>query len=113
MGSGFLDPNDRRRGNSRVLPAGNSGARPESVFLFVVSGFSVTCALFTRTDFAQPLPRINSEVVTVVPVELDSVLANALRGIRFDRRLKHGQLTRLQFHRLPRLSATLAALFVA
>src|SRR6202162_4478956 len=37
-------------------------------------------AFVTRTDFAQELPRIESEVVVVVPGKLNGVFAHALRG---------------------------------
>jgi hypothetical protein len=60
-----------------------------------VPGFAVTGALFARTNFSQPLPRKNSQVVTVVPVELDRILADTLGRIRLGRRLEHRQLTGL------------------
>jgi hypothetical protein len=83
------------------------------VGLGVVFGSAVAGALFTGTNFPQPLPRINSQVVTVVPVELNRIFADALRGLRLYGRLEHRQLAGFWFHRLSSFTPSFAALFIA
>jgi hypothetical protein len=61
-------------------------------------------ALPARTNFPQIEPRINSQIVFIVPRKLQRVLAYRLRRQRFHRRLEHWQSSWSEFRRLARLS---------
>src|SRR5215470_4228601 len=74
---------------------------------------SLRLALVAGTDLPQKVPRVNSEVVTVVPVELDGVLADTFGGEWSGGGLEHRQCTRRGFRRFPRGASGLAALLFA
>src|ERR1035438_2103763 len=70
-------------------------------------------ALRARTNLPQIEPRINSQIVFIVPRKLQRILAHCLRRQRFHRRLEHRQSPRRQLRRLARLSSRLPALILA
>src|SRR5450432_2478179 len=70
-------------------------------------------ALRARTHVPQKLPRINPQLMAIVPFKFQRILANRICGNRFRSSLKHDQLSWLRLRRLPRLPPRLAALFVA
>ena len=57
-------------------------------------------AFLARTPVPQKLPRINPQLVVIVEMKLDRILAHAFRRNRFDRGLVHGQRPRRKFRRL-------------
>lgn len=79
------------------------------------AGFCFGCAraVFAGTNFPQPFPRINSQLMAIVPVELDGVLADGLSRSRLHGGLEHGQLARFRCHRLSRPATGFAALLIA
>src|SRR5580693_1395723 len=70
-------------------------------------------ALLTRTNFAQKPPRINPEVMIIVPLEADRVFAHGFGGNWLGSRFEHRQGPARQFRWLARLPSSLFALFVA
>jgi|SRR3954468_19508576 hypothetical protein len=70
-------------------------------------------ALLARTHFPQKGPRVNPQLVPIIPVEPDRILAHAFGAQRLGRSLKHGQACRCQLRSLSRLAIALAALFIA
>ena len=70
-------------------------------------------ALLARTPIPQKLPRINPQLVVIVEMKLDRVLAHALGRNRFDRRLEHRQRPGGKSWRLSRLLVRLGSRFVA
>jgi hypothetical protein len=70
-------------------------------------------ALLTRTPIPQKLPRINPQLVIVVEMKLDRVLAHAFRRSSFYGRLEHRKRPWRRFCGLSRLLVGLAALLVA
>src|ERR1022692_2413197 len=70
-------------------------------------------ALLARTDFAQELPGVNAQVVVIVPLEFDGVLADALSGNWLGGRFEHGQRPGSESGSLPKLPSSLGALFFA
>ena len=70
-------------------------------------------AFLARAPVPQKLPRINSQLVPVVEVKLDCVLAHAFCRSRFDGGLEHGQSPRGGFRRLSGLLVGFASFLVA
>jgi hypothetical protein len=70
-------------------------------------------ALLARANFAQEFPRVNAEVVIVIPLEADGVLPNTFGGKRFGGGFEHGQGAWRRFRGLTRRTAGFVALFVA
>src|SRR5271163_2854972 len=70
-------------------------------------------ALLARAPIPQELPRINSQLVIVVEMKFDRVLAHAFGRKRFDRGLVHRQSPGGKFWRLSRLLVPLGARLVA
>jgi len=70
-------------------------------------------ALRARTPVPQKLPRINTQLVAVVEMEFDRVLAHAVRRSRFDGGLEHGQRPSRGFRRLSWLLVGLGPFLVA
>src|ERR1700757_4432478 len=70
-------------------------------------------ALGTRTNFAQELPRIESEIVVIVPGKLDGVFAHALRskrlGVGFENQQRAGRRRNWIAGTPPRLAALIFA----
>ena len=69
--------------------------------------------LAARTHFPQVRPRINSQIVIIVPRKFQRVLAHRLRRQRFRRWLEHRKRPRGQLCRLARLPSRLSALILA
>src|SRR5579863_3170035 len=78
-----------------------------------LGGSLLRLALRAGADFPEKLPRVNAQVVVIVPRELNRVLAHAFCRDRFRRRLEHGQRAGSEFGRLSIAPACLAALFFA
>jgi hypothetical protein len=70
-------------------------------------------ALRTRADFPQQLPRIETEIVVIVPLEADGILTHRFSRDRLGRRLEHWQNTDRGFGRFSRLSPRFVAFLVA
>jgi len=70
-------------------------------------------ALLARTPIPQELPRINPQLVVIVEMKLDRVLAHAFRRNRLDRGLEHRQSSGSKFWRLSRLLVRFGPRFVA
>ena len=70
-------------------------------------------ALLARAPIAQKLPGINPQLVVIVEMKLDRVLAYAVRRGRSDGWLEHRQGPRRKLGRLPRLPMRLGPLFIA
>src|SRR6266852_9241630 len=70
-------------------------------------------ALRTGTEFAQKFPRVNAQVVIIVPFEADGIFTHTFGGNRLGCWLKQGQRTGGEFGRLAGLASRLVALFVA
>ena len=96
MSASLCSSRELQRGSRRELlrPAGSAGrklspkhiegtathaAKLLRVAFGVFCGSAASGALFAGANFTQPLPRINPQIVTVIPVELDGVFADALR----------------------------------
>src|SRR5258708_5137669 len=75
---------------------------------------SAPCGAFRAgTEFAQKLPRVNAEVMIIVPFEADGIFAHTFGGNRLGRRFKQGQRAGGELGRLAGLASRLVALFVA
>ena len=78
---------------------------------------SLTCwtspALPTWTNLPQIRPRINPQIVIIIPRKSQRVLAHLLHRQRFGRRLEHRQRPRCQLGSLTRLSSRLLPLVIA
>ena len=70
-------------------------------------------ALRARANFSQELPGVNSEIVVIIPLELDGVLPDALGGNRSGGWLEHGQSPRREFRWFSRFAPCLIPLLVA
>ncbi len=70
-------------------------------------------ALPARTNFPQVRPRIDSQIVPVVPGELQRIFAHGLSRQRLHRRPIHRQSSRRRLRRLARLSSGFPPLLVA
>ncbi len=70
-------------------------------------------ALRARTNFPQIEPRINSQIVVIVPRKPKRIFAHRLRRQRFHRRLKHRQSPGRELRRLARLASRLGSLILA
>ena len=78
-----------------------------------LSDNSCGLALLARADFAQEAPGINSQVVAVVPGELDGVLTNAFGRERLGRRLEHGERSGREFRGITCAASGFGSLFFA
>lgn len=94
-------------------------SRTGCVTIWVILRFALFCrcrafplALRARTHLAQIFPRIQSQIVIVVPRKPDGVLSDPFRGDWLRRSLKHRQRSRRNSRRLSRLPASLRPLFV-
>src|SRR5437588_8831876 len=65
------------------------------------------------TEFAQKFPRVNAQVVIIVPFEPDGIFAHTFGGNRLGGGFKQGQGTGGEFGRLAGLASGFVALFVA
>ena len=63
-------------------------------------------------DFSQETPRINAELVAIIPVKFDGVLAHSLSREGPRCFLKDGQRTRRELRRVTRITAGFAALII-
>ena len=70
-------------------------------------------ALLARTNFSQPLPGINAQLVAVAPFEFHGIFANPFGRQGLRRRSKHGQSARWRLRRSSRLTAALFPFVVA
>src|SRR4051794_1481478 len=70
-------------------------------------------AFLTRADFAQKFPRVDPQVVIIIPRKLDRVLTHALGGDWFGGGLENQQGTGSGGGGIARTSAGLAALLFA
>ncbi len=70
-------------------------------------------ALPARTNLPQISPRINPQVVIIIPRETQRVLPHLLHRQSFGRRLEHRQRPRRQLGSLTRLSSRLLPLVIA
>jgi hypothetical protein len=70
-------------------------------------------ALRAGTNFPQIEPRINSQIVPIVPRKLQRILAHCLGRERFHGRLEHRQSPRRQLRRFARFSSRLSPLIFA
>jgi hypothetical protein len=78
-------------------------------------GFCGACpdALRARTNFPQIKPRINPQIVVIIPRKLQCILTDSLGRHRLHCWLKHWQGSRSQFRRLPWLALRLRSLIFA
>ena len=67
-------------------------------------------AFWAGTNFPQVDPRINSEIVIVVPGKTQRIFANLFGGNRFGGRLEHRERAWSKFGRLPRFAFRLLTL---
>jgi len=81
------------------------GLRPDSR----LHGF----AFLTGANFAQELPRVDAEVVIVVPLKTDGIFAHALGRNGSCRGFEHGQRAGGKLGWFARFASVFAALFVA
>ena len=81
--------------------------------LFRMGGGAGSFAFFAGTNIAEKLPGINSQLVPVIEMKFDRLLAHAFRGGRFDGGLEHRQGACSQFRRLSRLPAALSTFVIA
>ena len=81
--------------------------------LIAVSLLPPRRALRARTNFPQIEPRINSQIVFIIPGKLQRILPHRFRRKRFHRRLEHRQSPRSRLRLLARLSSRLPPLLLA
>jgi hypothetical protein len=66
-----------------------------------------------RADVPQELPRIESQIVVIVPDEFNGIPAHGFYLVRLGRGLEHGQRPRRQLRRISRLAASFTTFFIA